>query len=123
MSKEGVVVVGLRATRILASGVTDSAVTAGPPVDRSQGRGGGPEEASPADSNALARAKFANEKETDTVREAQTTRSPLCQSDTSDKPSGGHTTIETKGNSRSNARRSQRGQDSSRGIRSANAGR
>ncbi|CAN0216423.1 unnamed protein product, partial [Ectocarpus sp. 12 AP-2014] len=108
---------------MLASGVTDSAVTAGPPVDRSQGRGGGPEEASPADSNALARAEVANEKETGTVREAQTTRSPLCQADTSDKPSGGQTTIETKGNSRSNARRSQRGQDSSRGIRSTNAGR
>ncbi|CAB1101219.1 unnamed protein product [Ectocarpus sp. CCAP 1310/34] len=108
---------------MLASGVTDNAVTAGPPLDRSQGRGGGPEEASPADSNSLAEAEVANEKETGIVREAQTTKSPLCQVDTSDKPSRGQTTIETKGDSCSNARRSKRGQDSSRGNRSTNTGR
>lgn len=108
---------------MFASCVTDRAVTAGPPVDRSQGRGGGPEEASPADNNALAKAEGATEKETGIVQEVQTTKSPLCQVDASGKPSGRQTTIETKGNSRSNAKRSQRGQDSSRGNRSNNAGR
>ncbi|CAM9438750.1 unnamed protein product, partial [Ectocarpus fasciculatus] len=107
---------------MLAPGATNSAPTAGPPVDRSQGMGGGPEEASPADIKALAQAESANEKETGTVRETQTTDPPVCHVDTSGNPSGGQKMIETRGSSRSNAKRSQRGQDSSRGNRSNNAG-